>query len=108
LHLKINKLVWLVKKFSLVSFLLLGVGLSYVVVIGAFVLVAGAKLKAIGMDLVGENFVSLGNYAVWVLETTTNSVLRFGLWLAAATGPFLVILALLRNKIVGKQQSISQ
>ncbi len=93
------------KKFSLTSFLLFGVGVSYIVVIVAFVLVASMKLEAVGIQFLGETFVDLGHYAVWSVSTTTFGALRFGTYLTAATAVFLLILAFLRPLIVGKQQA---
>jgi hypothetical protein len=93
------------KKFNLTSFLLFGVGVSYVVVIIAFILVASMRLKAVGIDFLGETFVELGSFAVWDISTTTFGALRSGTYLAGATALLLLILAFLRNLIVGKQES---
>ncbi len=93
------------KKFSLTSFLLFGVGVSYIVVIVAFVLVASMRLEAVGINFLGETFVDLGHYAVWSISTTTFGVLRFGTYLTAGTALFLLILAFLRPIIAGKQQA---
>ncbi len=92
------------KKFNLTSFLLFAVGVSYIVVCIAFLLVASMRLKAIGMPLTGEVFVSMGTYSVWQLETSANSVLRFGFWLAVPVGPLFVLLGILRSKIAGNPQ----
>jgi len=104
-----NKQIGLIgKKFNLSSFLLFGVGVSYILVAILAVVVASIRLKVIGLPLTGEVFLELGTYSIWELESTAFSTLRFGFWLAVATGPFLVLLGILRNKIVGKQQAISQ
>lgn len=100
-----NKQIGLLgKKFSLTSFLLFGVGVSYVVVMLAFYLVASARLAAVGIGFLGETYVELGSYAVWDIATTTFGALRFGFWLAAGTALFILILAFLRNIIVGRQE----
>jgi len=38
----------------------------------------------------------------WAEQSWVDARLRFGYWLACGIGPFLIILALLRNKIIGK------
>jgi hypothetical protein len=104
---KNKKIGLLGRKFNLSSFLLFGVGISYIVVAILAVVVASIRLKAIGMTLTGEVFVQMGTYSVWELETTATSVLRFGYWLAVATGPFILLLGILRSKIAGNPQSNS-
>ena len=96
------------RKFNLSKFLMIVVGLSYMVVCGLAVIVASMRLGDIGINLVGYTFVNLGHYAVWTLETSVDAYLRFGYWLACGVGPFLIILALLRNRIVGRSTSVSQ
>lgn len=85
-------------KMSLPQLLIVGVGLSYVVVV-----VVAAVYGSIRMDefwhlkLIGKTYVEAGE----IEKSYVEANLLTGYWLACAAGPLLVILGLLRNKIAG-------
>ena len=87
--------------FNLSSFLTICMGISYILVVVAAFIVLNIQTKIFGgeyFELVGENFISMGGFE----ESYCYSRFGFGWWLACAIGPILIILALLRNKIIGK------
>jgi hypothetical protein len=79
------------------------VGLSYILIVAAAVVTIAIRSGDFyDAPLMGSVFVSIPGeipYESWV-----DTDLKFGYWLACAAGPFLVILALLRNKIIGKSR----
>ncbi len=85
-------------KFLLPKFIIGLVGLSYIVTVATAVLViAGRAGDFYGATLIGSIHLSVGSQGSLV---TTG--LLFGYWLACAVGPLLIVLALFRNKIMGK------
>jgi hypothetical protein len=51
-----------------------------------------------GLTLIKRYYIAMGGGMLsWV-----QGHLRFGYWLACSIGPFLIALALFRNKIIGK------
>jgi hypothetical protein len=79
-----------------------GVGLSYIVVVVVAFVYASIRVRDFyDMKLLGYTFVSLGP----PLESGAYGSLDLGYWLAWVVGLSLVILALLRNKIIGYKQA---
>jgi hypothetical protein len=78
--------------------LLIGVaGFSYIIVVVTAFIYASISTGKYGIQFVGRSFVKVGPEGTYV-----ESGLLWGYWLACAVGLFLVLLALARNKIVGK------
>lgn len=75
------------------------VGLSYLIAVATAFAIAQIRAGAGGVEFVGSSIVpnpmTGGN-------TRFTGELKLGYWMAGAAGLFLVILALLRNAIVGK------
>ncbi|MFC2026999.1 hypothetical protein ACFLUX_03435 [Chloroflexota bacterium] len=81
------------------------VGLSYIVVVVVAVIIAAIRTgDFFNMHLIGYTDVVI---TPGVEESGVEAGLLSGYWMACAAGPLLVILALLRNKIVGKTKRIS-
>lgn len=78
------------------------VGLSYVIAVATAFAIAQIRAGAGGVDFVGSSIVpnpmTGGN-------TRFTGELKPGYWMAGAAGLFLVVLALLRNAIIGKARS---
>ena len=84
---------------SLPKLLVGGVGLSYIVIVAAALITIAIKSGSFyGAPLQGSIFVSLEEQ----YESYVDTGLLFGYWLACGVGPFLVLLALFRNKIIGR------
>ena len=80
-------------------------GFSYIVVFVSFYLVASAKSAAFGLpSLVGRYYLSAGTGAEssWV-----NAELQIGSMVALGTGIFLLIIAIIRPLITGRNKEIS-
>jgi hypothetical protein len=91
-------------RLSLPKVLIMGVGLSFIVIVAAAVIVISIR----GQDfwhapLIGRIHIAFEEFEHSYVETS----LLFGYWLACGVGPFLIILALLRNKIMGKPKLIA-
>jgi hypothetical protein len=87
------------RRFNLSRWLIGIVGFSYVVVVILAVIVASIRTSDFGMThFLGGNYVSYG----WKAESYVEGQLLLGYWLACAVGPLLIVLALLRNRIIGK------
>ena len=86
------------RQFNL-SKLIIGIaGFSYILVVVLAMVIAAIRTGEAGLDLLGRTFVVMGTEeASWI-----SARLLWGYWLACAVGPILIVLALLRNKIVGK------
>ena len=85
--------------FNLPKFIIGLVGFSYIVVVVLAVIIAAIRTGDFyGLKLIGYTFVDLGDPMVSGIEAG----LLLGYWLACAIGPLLIVLALLRNKIIGK------
>jgi hypothetical protein len=87
-------------KMVLPQFLVLAAGLLYVVTLVACVVVTYIRTQDFtrGFKLVGDTFISLGG----ALEGTMHAQFEAGYWLACGVAVLLVVLALFRNRIVGK------
>jgi len=85
-------------KLSLPKVLIGGVGLSYIVVVVLAVIIAAIRTGDFyGTPLIGVTYVAFND-----VGTAVEAGLLFGYWLACGVGPLLIVLALLRNKIIGK------
>jgi hypothetical protein len=84
---------------SVPQVLVVGVGLSYVIIVAAAVItIAIQSGNFYNAPLQGSIFVAIDeHYQGWV-----DTGLLFGYWFACGVGPFLILLALLRNKIIGR------
>jgi len=98
LFIKNKNIKLLGKEFNLPNFIISLVGLSYIVVVIVAVIFAAIRTGDFyGTKLIGVTRINLGGEMV--SDATAN--LQTGYWLACAAGPLLVLLALLRNKIIG-------
>jgi hypothetical protein len=88
---------------NLSRWLILIVGISYIIVVIAAVVMVKVRNEAMGMPFLGNKWVVLGNFAMWDIELDATSSLKMGFWLACAVGPLLVAVALLKNKIIGSK-----
>jgi hypothetical protein len=80
------------------------VGLVYIIVIVAGMIFAYTKIAALNMPFIGNAWVDVGEFAMWHIELDVTASLGIGLFVAVATGIYLLVLALLRNKIIGKSE----
>ncbi len=87
------------KKLNL-SALLIGIaGFSYVVVVIIAVIMISVEAGGLfGIPLVGRVWIALGGHAE---QSWVASHILSGYWLSCVAGPLLIILALLRNRIIG-------
>jgi hypothetical protein len=75
------------------------IGLSYIIfVVVCVVTIAIRASDFYGATVMGSVFVSMSDHEMSNVDTTLLS----GYWVAAAVGPLLVVLALFREKILGK------
>jgi hypothetical protein len=81
------------------------IGFSFIVVAIAAIVVINMRTAAMNIPLTGHEVVNIGHYAMWSLIMDVNAYIDMGFWLACATGPVLLILALLKNVIIGKSNS---
>ncbi len=89
------------KHFSLPKFVIGLVGFSYIVVVVLAVIIAAIRTGDFyGLALIGYTYIDLGEPMISGVEAG----FLLGYWLACAVGPLLIILALLRNKIIGKSK----
>lgn len=78
------------------------IGLSYIVFVVVFVVAIAIRAPAFyGAQLQGSIFVHMAEHE-GNAESYVETGLQFGYWIACVTGVFLVALALLHDKIVGK------
>lgn len=89
-------------KLSLAQVLIVAVGITYLIAPVAAFFIAQMKSGDAGVQFIGSTVLynpMTGN------NTTLTGALKPGYWLAVATGPFLVVLALLRNIIIGRTET---
>jgi hypothetical protein len=95
----INKNVRLLgREFNLSRWLIGIVGFSYIVVVICAVAIAMMRAAEVDVPLLGRTFIAMSSMAVSWIE----GFIELGFWLACAAGPLFIVLALLRNKIIGK------
>ena len=85
---------------SLPQVLIAGVGLSYIFVAVVFVIYAYLRMAALSILFVGTSYITIEGLH---LGAEAISDLEPGFWLACVVGPLCVVLALLRNIIVGSK-----
>ncbi len=92
------------KQFNLNRFVVGFVGLSYIFIVVLAVIVAAVRTGDFfgGLHLIGYSTVDLALVGAYDNYDTVEGALLPGYWLACAVGPLLVLLALFRNKIIGK------
>jgi hypothetical protein len=79
------------------------VGFSYIVVAATAVTVLAIKAGAFGVPVIGTVITDYIDEIEGYVNLVTS--LRFGYWLAYGAGALLILLALLRNKIIGKRDT---
>jgi hypothetical protein len=90
--------------FTWAQLLIGGVGLSYIVCVVLAVIIAILRMKDyFDIKFVGSTFIAIGTFS----ESWVEAGLLFGYWLACTVGPLCVVLALIRNKIIGKPKLIT-
>lgn len=86
-------------KVSLAQALIGFAGLAYIIFVVVFPIVVAIRAPEFhGVPLQGNVFISMDEHT----ESYVITSLQSGYWLACVVGPALVVLALLRNKILGK------
>jgi hypothetical protein len=96
----INKNIKLFRKEFNLSRLLVGiVGFSYIITVILAVVIASMRMTVAGMTLTGRVFITMGSM---MSSSWAEGFLLPGYWLACGVGVYLLIIALLRNKITGK------
>jgi hypothetical protein len=89
-------------KLSLPSAVVGAVGLSYIVFVLVFVIVVAVRAPQFyGASVQGSVFVHMAEHE-GNAESYVETGLQLGYWLACAAGALLLVLALLRDKIVGE------
>lgn len=88
---------------SLPQVLIAGVGLSYIFVAVVFVIYAYMRMAALDIMFVGTSYIVIEDFG---LGAEAISDLEPGFWLACAVGPLCVVLALLRNIIIGSKHKL--
>ena len=92
------------RKFNL-SKLIIGIaGLLYIVVTVTAVIFAAIRTGEADLHLLGRTFVKMGTAEASFISAR----LLFGYWLACGVGPLLIVLALLRDRIIGKVKLITK
>ncbi len=86
------------RQFSLPRFIVFLVGLSYIVFVLVFLAYAYLRVSALGSEFIGIGYVTIPEFH---LGAESISDLEPGFKVACFVGPLLVVLALLRNKILG-------
>jgi hypothetical protein len=99
-----QKIGWGKINMSLPTALVGAVGLSYIAVVVAAYMTISANVTAFGAPFSGSVLVQLPGRD---LESFVKTGVRFSYWLACAAGPILIVLASLRNKIIGKTKLIT-
>lgn len=76
-------------------------GLAFVIFVTVFVITVSVRSADFyGVQVQGSVFISMNEHT----ESYVNTSLRMGYWIGCAIGPFLLALAILRSKIVGKSE----
>lgn len=90
------------REFNLSKLIIGVVGFSYIAAVVLAVVIAAIRTGELGdLHLLGRTFVSI---ETTYKESWIAARLLSGYWLACGVGPLLVILALLRNRIIGKDK----
>ena len=92
--------IWKIKS-TLPSLIIGTVGFSYIVVVVLCVIVTAIRTGDFyGVHLMGYTYIDLGHYPY---QSGAEAGMKLGYWLSCAVGPLLIVLALLRNKIIGNK-----
>jgi hypothetical protein len=57
------------------------------------------RVEDLGVNWIGQSYVEQGV----IIHTYAYTDYRIGLWVACAVGPFLVLISLFKNIIIGKK-----
>jgi hypothetical protein len=90
------------RQFNLPGLMIGFIGIGYIIVVLAALIVIFIRTREMAGDsfvLQGQSFMSMGGFE----ESYVDTRFGFGYWLACAMGPVLIVLALLRNKIIGQR-----
>ncbi len=87
------------KELNLSRWLVGIVGFSYIVTVIVAIVIMSMRMAVADMSILGRTFVSMGSM---MASSWAEGFLLFGYWLACGVGVFLLVVALLRNKIIGK------
>ena len=80
------------------------VGLSYIIFVVVCVVVIAIRAQGFyGASVMGSVYVALSDHE----NSNVDTRLLTGYWLACVVGPLLLALGLLRDKIIGKRQSMA-
>jgi len=91
-------------RFNLAKLIIGLVGFSYIFVAVLAVIVAAIRTgDYFDVHLIGYNEIKLGGFE----QSGAEANLLLGYWLSLGTGLFFMVMALLRNKIIGKNKTIS-
>ncbi len=85
--------------FSLPQFLIFAVGVSYIIFAVVFLVYAYIRVTGYGIDFIGIGYVTIPEFH---LGAEAISDFEPGFKIGVFVGPLCVLLALLRNKIIGK------
>ncbi len=85
--------------FSLPQFLVFAVGVSYIIFALVFLVYAYIRVSALGVEFLGISYVTIPEFH---LGAESISDFEPGFKVACFVGPLCVVLALLRDKIIGK------
>jgi len=85
--------------FSLPQFLVFAVGASYIIFALVFLVYAYIRVSALGVEFLGISYVTIPEFH---LGAESISDFEPGFKVACVVGPLCVVLALLRDKIIGK------
>ncbi len=85
--------------FSLPRFLVFAVGASYIIFALVFLVYAYIRVSTLGVEFLGISYVTIPEFH---LGAESISDFEPGFKVACFVGPLCVVLALLRDKIIGK------
>lgn len=80
------------------------VGLSYIVFVVVCVIIIALRAKDFyGASVIGTVYVAMSDHE----NSNVDTSLLSGYWIASVVGPLLLVLALLRDKIIGKRTAVA-
>jgi hypothetical protein len=85
--------------FSLPQWLILIVGVSYIIFVLVFLFYARLRTAAFGVEFLGISYITIEGFH---LGAEAISRLQPGFWLACVVGPSCILLAVLRDIIAGR------
>ena len=90
------------RKFNLSQLIIGAVGISYIIVAATALVYAKIRTADFGVNFLGYTYFLVDPHAGGFADL--NASLQWGYWLAYGVGLILIVLALLRNKILGKTE----